>query len=373
MKPFPLLIKPASADCNLHCEYCFYLDRNTLYPDSNRHRMSDEVLELMISGYLATPQPQYIFNWQGGEPTLMGTDFFQKVVQLQQEYGKRGAVVSNSLQTNATMIDGKLAEFLARYKFLVGVSLDGPADIHDRYRITVKGHSSHSDVRKGVECLKRNKVEFNILTLVTAANVRKGREVYCYLREMGFYYHQYIPCVEFNRNNEPKPFTVSADEWGNFLCEIFDEWVRRDDMRKVSIRLFDSIIMLMVEGIYNECDMGRNCCQYFVVEYNGDVFPCDFYVEPEKKLGNIRNDSWEKLQKSPAYLTFGQQKTAWNNKCSQCEYLLYCSGDCLKHRLYRDKHPEELSWLYRLETILQAFNPDLQEACFLNHQRETTT
>ena len=342
MNPFPLLIKPASADCNLHCEYCFYLDRNTLYPESKRHRMSDEVLEQMISGYMATHQPQYIFNWQGGEPTLMGTAFFQKVIRLQQKYGKSGVSVSNSLQTNATLINDELAQLLARYNFLVGISLDGPADIHDQYRVTIKGRSSHSDVLKGIDCLIRNKVEFNILTLVNSANVNNGREIYRYLRDMGLFYHQYIPCVEFDSNNEPMPYTITAHEWGNFLCDIFDEWIR-NDTRKVSVRLFDSVLGFMVDGIYNECDMGRNCCQYFVVEYNGDIYPCDFYVESGRKLGNIMGDSWQKLQQSTEYGDFGQQKTAWNPTCSACEYLKYCSGDCLKHRL--NNNPQELSWL----------------------------
>ncbi|NOZ74029.1 MAG: anaerobic sulfatase maturase [FCB group bacterium] len=342
MKPFSLLIKPTSADCNLHCKYCFYLDRNTLYPESKRHRMSDKVLEQMISGYMSTRQPQYIFNWQGGEPTLMGTTFFQKVIQLQQKYGKRGVSVSNSLQTNATLINDELAQILAQYNFLVGVSLDGPADVHDQNRLTIKGRGSHKDVLDGIECLNRNKVEFNILTLVNSANVKNGRELYRYLRDMGLVFHQYIPCVEFDGNDKPLPFTITADDWGTFLCDIFDEW-SRTDTRKVSVRLFDSILAVIVDGVYTECSMDRNCCQYFVVEYNGDVFPCDFYVESDLKLGNIMEDSWEALLQSSKYSVFGQQKTAWNPACSGCEYLQYCSGDCLKHR--QNNRPQGLSWL----------------------------
>jgi len=344
MKPFSLLIKPASADCNLHCTYCFYLDRSALYPETKRHRMPDKVLAQMIFSYMKTEQKQYTFGWQGGEPTLMGVDFFRRVTELQQKYGRSGTLVTNGLQTNATLIDEEFAKHLAKYKFLVGVSLDGPENIHNRYRITADGRGSYTDVLRGIEHLKQNNVEFNILTLVTSANVKKGRDVYRFLCDMGFFYHQYIPCVEFDDKGSPMPFSINGEEWGDFLCEIFDEWIKRDT-RKVSVRLFDSILALMVDNERNVCRMGNNCCQYFVVEHNGDIYPCDFFVDSDKRLGNIMNDSWEELQTSPRYIEFGRKKALWNEECNHCEHLKYCSGDCLKHRLYERDNSRDLSWL----------------------------
>ncbi len=344
MKPFSLLIKPAGADCNLQCEYCFYRSRGALYPATARHRMSDEVLQRLVAGYMATDQPQYVFNWQGGEPTLLGVEFFRRVTELQMRYGKPGAVVANGLQTNATLLDDEFAEHLARYRFLVGVSIDGPAEIHDRYRVGPGGRGSHQQVLRGIECLRRNHVDFNALVLVTSANVGRAKEVYHYLCDLGIRHHQYIPCVEFNPDGRPLPFTITGRQWGEFLCELFDEW-RKADTYRVSVRLFDSIVTMMVEGRHNVCHMGTNCCEYFVVEHNGDVYPCDFFVERELLLGNICSDSWESLQTAGKYVEFGRQKARWNSKCSRCDYLRFCAGDCLKHRLYNGDNPRTLSWL----------------------------
>jgi len=346
-KPFSLLIKPTSADCNLRCEYCFYLDRSALYPETKRHRMSDTVLDRMISSYMATAQPAYYFGWQGGEPTLMGVEFFRRVTEYQQKYGRRGAVVSNGLQTNATLIDDEMAAHFSKYRFLVGVSIDGPAQMHDRFRVNPAGRGSHADVLKGIDCLKRHNVEFNALVLVSSANVNRAKEVYHYLCDLGMYYHQYIPCVEFDNNGHPLTFTISAKQWGDFLCDVFAEWIRRD-ARRVSIRWFDSVISYLVDGSYTVCQMGQNCCQYFLVEHNGDIYPCDFFVQPELRLGNIRNTSWQELLQSQVYLDFGGQKMQWPRECDTCGYLAYCSGGCLKHRLFHGKrHSRQLSWLCR--------------------------
>ncbi|MBD3314642.1 MAG: anaerobic sulfatase maturase [Chitinivibrionales bacterium] len=332
MKPFSLLIKPVSADCNLRCEYCFYLDHSSLYPQTKVHRMSDAVLEKMISSYMATPQPQYAFGWQGGEPTLMGVDFFKRVIELQKKHGRPGSSVANGLQTNATLIDDEMARLFAEYHFLCGVSLDGPAAIHDRFRKNGAGAGSHAQVLRGIQHLQNNGTEFNILTLVSSANVNRAREVYEYLRDRGFHYHQYIPCVEFGESGTLLPFAVDGKQWGDFLCEIFDIWYKTDT-RIVSIRLFDSILTYLVDGIYNICHMGRNCNQYFVVEYNGDIYPCDFFVEKSLLIGNVADITWEQASDVKVYHTFGKQKTLWNTQCSGCAYAAYCSGDCLKHRL----------------------------------------
>ncbi|MCP4753362.1 MAG: anaerobic sulfatase maturase [Proteobacteria bacterium] len=344
MKEFSLLIKPASADCNLRCEYCFYLDTCRLYPQEPRHRMSDEVLERMVESYLATEQPVYSFGWQGGEPTLMGLDFFKRVVELQEKHGRPGSSVANGLQTNATLVDIDMAKHFGEYCFLLGCSLDGPAEIHDRYRLNAEEKPSHGAVIRGLDVLTANKVEFNILVLVSQANVHRAREVYRYLLDKGFHYQQYIPCVEFDEKGTLLPFAINGREWGNFLCALFDEW-RKKDTYKVSIRHFDSILFKMVEGIDNVCVLGRDCRKYFVVEYNGDIYPCDFFVEKSLKLGNVRDTSWEEAFNSRIFKNFGAQKPMWNTACDKCDSLDLCAGDCLKHRIYAGNSPRHLSFL----------------------------
>lgn len=344
MKEFSLLIKPASADCNLRCDYCFYQKKCELYPDTRQHRMPDIVLEQIVKSYMATDQPIYSFGWQGGEPTLMGAPFFLKAVEFQKHYGQPGANVGNGLQTNATLIDAPMADLFARYKFLVGCSLDGPAEIHNRYRVNIMGRPSHGDVLQGIELLQKQGVEINILILVSRANVDKAKEVYRYLVDRGYHYHQYIPCVEFDERGELTTFSIDGEQWGEFLCGIFDAWYPRD-IHTVSIRHYDSILMKMVGGMANVCTLGRDFRQYFVVEHNGDIYPCDFYVQEAFKLGNVMTTSWEEALNADLYRKFGMRKNQWNTACDRCPYLGVCSGDCLKHRGYAYHSPQTLSRL----------------------------
>lgn len=306
--------------------------------------MPDEVLDRLVRSYLQTDQSVYSFGWQGGEPTLMGLPFFERVIELQKRYGKPRSSVANGLQTNATLIDRPLAEHLSRYRFLVGCSLDGPEQIHDQFRTGRNGQVSHSKVVNGIKALRESGASYNVLVLVSQSNVAKAREVYHYLVREGHHYHQYIPCVEFDEAGNLQPYAISGREWGNFLCELFDEWYQKDT-RMVSIRHFDSILSRIVDGSDTVCTMGRNCCQYFVVEYNGDVYPCDFFVEPALKLGNVLTHSWSELQSSRQYLDFGNQKSDWNPECSRCDNLDLCNGDCLKHRLYAGNIPQNISYL----------------------------
>ncbi len=346
MKQFSLLIKPASADCNMRCDYCFYLEKAALYPGTSRHVMPDRVLERLISSYMDTGQAQYQFGWQGGEPTLLGNRFFSRVVTLQKRYGRPGSVAANGLQTNATLIDEDLAATLAGYNFLVGVSLDGPPDIHDRFRKYPGGKGSHADVLKGIATLRKHGVEFNALTLINSGNAGRGPEVYRYMRDLGIYYHQYIPCVEFDGGGGLLPFSITGEKWGDFLTEVFEQWIKTDT-RTVSVRLFDSILNLLVLGRRTVCHMADNCCQYLLVEHNGDVYPCDFFVLPERKLGNIMEDEWEDLLNSPLYRDFGSRKSMLSEKCKSCEFLSLCAGDCMKHRPGAEAEPEKLSVLCR--------------------------
>ena len=344
MKPFSLLIKPAAADCNLRCEYCFYLDKARLYPVPARHRMPENVLERLVKSYLGTPQPVYTFGWQGGEPLLMGIEFFKKLTELQQYYGKKGDIISNGLQTNATLIDDEIADHLARYRFLLGCSLDGPADVHDRYRRTAGGGSTHGDVLRGMETLTRHDVAFNVLILVNRANVGQPVEIYDYLVDRGYYFQQYIPCVEFDAGGNLLPFAITGEEWGSFMCRLFDRW-HEGDTRRVSIRHFDALLHKIINNRVQVCSLGRNCCQYFVVEYNGDIYPCDFFVEERFKIGNILDTSWEEAAASRIYKDFGAQKASWNKDCRGCDCLPLCSGDCLKHRVYAGNRAGNISWL----------------------------
>jgi len=306
--------------------------------------MTDDVLERIIESYLRTEQSIYSLGWQGGEPTLMGLPFFEKVVALQMKHGKKGASVANGLQTNGTLIDAPFARFLSRYQFLIGCSLDGPPEIHNRYRTNRLGEPSHQNVIRGLNHLKNAEASVNILVLVSRANVGHARQVYRYLTSEGHYYQQYIPCVEFDKAGKPMPFSITAQEWGRFLCELFDEWYFKDT-RRVSIRHFDSILSKIVDGVENVCTLGQNCCQYFVVEYNGDIYPCDFFVDRPLKLGNIMTSSWSELQQSKIYRDFGDQKKQWNPHCDRCNCLHLCNGDCLKHRLFAGNSPDNLSFL----------------------------
>jgi uncharacterized protein len=344
MNPFSLLIKPTSADCNLNCSYCFYLDKSKIYPESTKHRMSDTVLEQMVATYMATDQPTFYFGWQGGEPTLMGFDFFRHAVALQKKYGRWGATVSNGLQTNATLITDDMAALFAEYHFLVGVSIDGPADVHDHNRKTTSGSGSHARVLEGISRLERHGVEYNALVLINSENVHRPQDIYNYLMDLGIHHHQYIPCVEFDGRGALRPFAVTGKQWGDFLCGIFDAWVPKDTQR-VSIRNFDAILGQMIQGQYTVCHQAGHCTQYFVVEYNGDVYPCDFFVDPHRKLGNIAEHSWTELQTSRKYKAFGDQKADWHQDCTVCEFLRYCSGDCIKYRFHKNKNPKNKSWL----------------------------
>ncbi|MDQ7780636.1 MAG: anaerobic sulfatase maturase, partial [Planctomycetota bacterium] len=335
---FPLLVKPVSADCNLRCAYCFYLDHLRFYPQDARHRMSDAVLERLVSGYMATDQPAYTFIWQGGEPTLLGVEFFRRVTDLQQKHGRPGAVVANRLQTNATLITDELAAHFAEYRFLVGVSLDGPADVHDHYRKTAGGSGSHAQVMNGIDTLRRHNVSFNVLTLVTDANVGRAREVYRWLAGQGLLFHQYIPCVEFDDRGRLRPYSIGGESWGTFLRELFDEW-KPGDTRRVSVRLFDSVIHRLVLGTAPDCYMDNDCRQYFVVEYNGDVFPCDFFVTRALKLGNIFTETWVQLRQSPVYAGFGARKSMLARACAECRHVALCNGDCPRFRPRPEESP----------------------------------
>jgi uncharacterized protein len=333
LRPISVLVKPASADCNLACPYCFYSPKSKLYPETKRHVMNDAVLEAMIKQLMPLAGATASFGWQGGEPTLMGLDFFKKAVELQAKYGQPGQVVSNCLQTNALLLDERWAEFLAPYKFLLGVSLDGPKEIHDYYRVNAAGVGSFDRVMDRLRLLRSRGVEFNILTLLNNKNSVRPREVYQFFVSQGFKYLQFIPCIEPDpATGGPSQFNVSPDAYGQFLCETFNEWIR-PGRPNVFVRLFDAFLITHVTGEYPYCGFAKECGSYVVIEHNGDVYPCDFYVEREWLLGNIMQTPLEEIIASAKFKEFQGLKQRLAPECRDCEWLNLCYGGCLKERM----------------------------------------
>jgi len=328
VRPFQLLIKPASADCNARCEYCFYLRVGNEVYRERRHRMSDEVLERLVSSFLGLRLPLTVFSWQGGEPTLMGLEFYKRLVELQKQYGKGGQLVGNALQTNGLVIDAQWARFLEEYRFLVGLSLDGPAEIHNRYR-----GQTHHKVMRTARLLSERNVAFSALCCVSQANARRGAEVYRWFIENGFHALQFIPIVETDpATGRLADFAVTGEEYGRFLCDVFDEWAA-EGWGKVSVRIFDAMLSRSVGAPVHYCPLGEQCDSYLVVEHNGDVYPCDFFVRPDLKLGNIMEAALPTFFEHPKAKAFGAAKKAYGEECASCEHLTLCYGGCQKDRL----------------------------------------
>jgi uncharacterized protein len=326
-----LLIKPASAVCNLDCTYCFYLDRDAdPYKALPARRMTTETLERLVDTYLFYSYPNSVFAFQGGEPTLAGLPFFERLVEFQKHYGRDGQSVSNALQTNAMLLDKNWCDLFRAYQFLLGVSLDGPEELHDRYRYNKDGHGTWKRVMESVELLQKNGVEFNILCVLSQANVDRPKELYRFYRGLGIDNIQFIPLAEFDGQGNPLPFTIRPEQYGRFLCELFDVWW--PERRKVRIRLFDNIAEALAGQKPGTCTMHETCDSYVVVEYNGDVYPCDFFVEGAWKLGNVDLDSWPEIARRTRRYSFASKKTLAHPDCQVCEYQSICHGGCPKFR-----------------------------------------
>jgi uncharacterized protein len=338
-----LLIKPASAVCNLDCEYCFYLDRDAdPYKALPARRMTDETLERLVDTYLFYSYPESVFAFQGGEPTLAGLPFFEKLVSLQQRYGRNGQVVSNSLQTNGVLLDQNWCELFRSYQWLLGVSLDGPEGVNDRFRFNKEGRGTWKRVMESIALLKKNQVEFNILCVLSSANVEKPKELYKFYRSIGIDNIQFIPLAEFDAAGKPLPFTITPEQYGRFLCEIFELWW--PERRKVRIRMFDNIAEALAGQKPGNCTMHETCDSYVVVEYNGDVYPCDFFVESNWKLGNVTLDSWAEIGRRARRYSFASKKTLAHPDCQVCEYQSICHGGCPKFRHGPQRRFEDLDY-----------------------------
>lgn len=335
-----ILIKPTSWGCNLRCEYCFYLEKDQLYPGPlPEHRMTDDTLEELVKQAFERPAPP-VFAWQGGEPTMMGLPFFQRALDLQRQFAE-GRPVQNTIQTNGLLLDEDWANFLRTNKFLVGLSLDGKQPVHDTYRRDVAGEGSWLKVQKAALLLMRKKVEVNALSTVNAESVHRGRETYRFLKALGFTYMQFIPIVETDSADQSRSteWSVNGTDYGRFLCDVFDEWKKDIDMErlhaKISIRYFDSLLHSYLGNRPPDCSMMNECGVYLVVEHNGDVYPCDFYVQQDLKLGNIHSGNMRLMLNSETQTQFGRMKSQFVNECRTCPWLSQCQGGCIKDR-YRD-------------------------------------
>ncbi len=326
-----LLIKPASGDCNLNCTYCFYHARpDDPYRAQARHRMSAEVLDALIRQGMALDRRQATFGWQGGEPTLCGLEFFEKVVELQQRYGSAGQAVSNGLQTNALLLDRDWARFLRRYHFLLGISLDGPAEYHDRYRQYTNGGPTHARVMEHIALLADQRVEFNILTVVNNVTGDHGAEVFDWLLDQGFAFLQFIPCVEVDpATGQLTEFSVSPEQFGDFLCAVFDRWYNGGNPQ-VSVRDFEAVLAVYLGQEATMCCYQERCGSYVVVEYNGDLYPCDFLVRDDLYLGNLLETPLNEVFAGPGLARFAGCKANPRPECQVCRWLPLCQQGCYR-------------------------------------------
>ncbi len=357
LQPFHLMTKPIGSKCNLDCSYCFYLEKERLYGEPGNLRMKPEVLEVYIRDYIAAQPGSHVsFAWQGGEPTLLGVDFFREAVRLQEVYAQ-GKTIENAFQTNGVLLDDAWGEFFVKHRFLVGLSIDGPAHLHDAYRVDKGGKPTFDRVLAGLQLLKRHGVEFNTLTTVHRKNSAQPLEVYRFLRETGSGYIQFIPIVERSAPNpgekdlwlaappdqadpgtldaQVTPWSVRPAEFGEFLCRVFDEWVQRD-VGKVFVQQFDAALANWTGNPAGVCVFSENCGRALAIEHNGDIYSCDHYVYPRYNLGNLLNTSLAAMVDSPQQRAFGQAKSATLPRyCRECSVKFACHGECPKHRFLR--------------------------------------
>ena len=351
-RPFQVMTKPNGPRCNLDCTYCYYLEKERLYPDTKKFRMPDDVLESYVRDYIATQiatgAPEIWFSWQGGEPTMLGVEFFRRAVALQEKYRPADKAIRNALQTNGTLLDEEWARFLKERGFLVGLSIDGPRDLHDRYRIDRNERPTFDRVMAAVDLLDTHGVAFNALTVVHRQNARKPREVYRFLKGIGVEFMQFIPIVERSADGATlagapqidedgaayrvTPWSVLPKDYGTFLCRVFDEWVKAD-VGRVFVQFFDVQLGLWAGGPSSLCWFAETCGQGLAMEHNGDLYACDHYVYPEYRLGNIMETPIGTLAASPVQAKFGDDKRDTLPRfCRECDYRFACNGGCPKHR-----------------------------------------
>ena len=352
-KPLYVMLKPAGAHCNLACKYCYYLEKNKLYPTAQRHLMSDEMLEQFTREYIeAQTMSQVLFTWHGGEPLLRSIDFYRKALSLQQKYAG-GRRIDNVIQTNGTLLTDEWCEFFAQNHWLVGISIDGPQPYHDHYRLTAAGKPSWQKVMQGIKLLKKHGVEWNAMAVVNAYNVNHPLEFYRFFKENGCQFLQFTPIVErltrhedgrtlaslADKNEIPlSEASVTPEQWGYFLCAIFDEWVRKD-VGKIFVEIFDCTLANWMGISPGICAYSKECGHAGVMEHNGDVYSCDHFVFPEYKLGNIRDQSLIDMLYGEQQQEFSRLKhSSLPRQCKECDMEFACHGECPKNRFMKDKY-----------------------------------
>ena len=337
-RPFHILCKPIGPLCNLDCEYCFYLKKVDLFPESKGRdfRMTDETLEAFTRQYIESqPEgtPELNFAFQGGEPTLMCLKFFQRAVELQKKYARPGLNVTNCLQTNGTLLDDDWGKFLNENNFLVGISIDGPQEMHDKFRFDKKRRPSFQKVMQGLEVLQRNKVEFNTLTVVQSDNGDHPHEIYNFLKASGSQFFQFIPIVEKNESDVSFR-SVGAEQFGKFLCGIFDEWTKQNDVGKIFVRDFDAVLGALYGGHPGLCVYAETCGDAVAIEHNGNLYSCDHFVNEKDFLGNVNSKYIADMLESPQQRKFGcDKRDGLPSYCKRCQYIELCNGACPKDRI----------------------------------------
>ena len=352
-KPLYVMLKPAGAHCNLACKYCYYLEKNKLYPTAQRHLMSDEMLEQFTREYIeAQTMNQVLFTWHGGEPLLRSIDFYRKALSLQQKYAG-GRRIDNVIQTNGTLLTDEWCEFFAQNHWLVGISIDGPQPDHDHYRLTAAGKPSWKKVMQGIKLLKKHGVEWNAMAVVNAYNANHPLEFYRFFKENGCLFLQFTPIVErLTRHEDGRTLasladkdeislseaSVTPEQWGYFLCAIFDEWVRKN-VGKIFVEIFDCTLANWMGISPGICAYSKECGHAGVMEHNGDVYSCDHFVFPEYKLGNIRDHSLVDMLYGKQQQEFSRLKhSSLPRQCKECDMEFTCHGECPKNRFMKDKY-----------------------------------
>ena len=352
-KPLYVMLKPTGAHCNLACKYCYYLEKNKLYPTAQRHLMSDEMLEQFTREYIeAQTMNQVLFTWHGGEPLLRSIDFYRKALSLQQKYAG-GRRIDNVIQTNGTLLTDEWCEFFAQNHWLVGISIDGPQPDHDHYRLTAAGKPSWKKVMQGIKLLKKHGVEWNAMAVVNAYNANHPLEFYRFFKENGCQFLQFTPIVErLTRHEDGRTLasladkdeislseaSVTPEQWGYFLCAIFDEWVRKD-VGKIFVEIFDCTLANWMGISPGICAYSKECGHAGVMEHNGDVYSCDHFVFPEYKLGNIRDHSLIDMLYGEQQQEFSRLKhSSLPRQCKKCDMEFACHGECPKNRFMKDKY-----------------------------------
>ena len=345
-KPLYVMLKSIGAVCNLGCTYCYYLEKKELYPDKgSKTIMSDDLLERFVSQYIEaqTMQP-ILFTWHGGEPLMRDISFYKKALELQRKYAK-GKQISNTLQTNGTLLNDEWCEFFRENNFLIGISIDGAKPFHDKYRTTKDLRPTFDHVLRGINLLKKHGVEYNIMGVVNDFNINYPLEFYQFFKDIDSHYIQFSPVVERDSNGNVTQWSVTPEKWGDFLIAIFNEWVRKD-VGIYFVQYFDSALANWVGVDPGICIFAKNCGHAGVMEFNGDVYSCDHFVYPQYKLGNIKDKTLVEMMYSTQQSEFGLAKSAsLSSQCKQCKYLFACRGECPKNRISKTQSGEEINYL----------------------------